>query len=234
MTTSLAGFNAAQVDPNFGGAGFFPKSDEKGHLVIIVADNGWKPAKSGEGQYLELMLKAQEGPIAGQEAPLRLNLQHVKPNAVSAAQAQLSAICHVVGVLTPGTTADLFNRPFRVVSELQDANKPDGYTQLANNGIRDVNGNKPGQAQSGPVSGQPAQPQQPQQPQQPSQPQQGGQPAFGAPQGGQAPQGVAGAAGPGWGSAPQGGGAVGGGQGWGQPQQGGQAPQGGAPGWAQG
>lgn len=229
MTTSLAGFNAGQVDPNFGGQSFFPKSDDKGHLVILVADNGWKPAKSGEGQYLELILKAQEGAIAGMEAPLRLNLQHAKPNAVAAAQAQLSAICHCVGVLTPSTTADLFNRPFRVVSELQDPAKPDGYTQLANNGIRDVNGNKPGAAQSGAVSPQPAQ----QAPAQPAQGGWGGQP--GPAQGQPAQGGIAGAAGPGWGNAQQGQAqqTAQGGPGWGAPAQGNAAP-GGAPGWAQG
>lgn len=231
MTTSLAGFNAGQVDPNFGGQSFFPKSDDKGHLVILVADNGWKPAKSGEGQYLELILKAQEGAIAGMEAPLRLNLQHAKPNAVAAAQAQLSAICHCVGVLTPSTTADLFNRPFRVVSELQDPAKPDGYTQLANNGIRDVNGNKPGAAQSGAVSPQPAQ-QAPVQPQQPAQPAQGGAPGWGGQpgpaQGQPAQGGVAGPTGPGWGAPAQAAQPAQGGPSWNGPAQGG------APGWAQG
>lgn len=254
MVTSLAGFDATTVDPNFGGGSFFPVSDQKGHLVIITADNGFKPAKSGQGNFLSLTIKAQEGSIAGQETELRLNLQHSSQGAVAAAQAQLSAICHVVGVPRPNTTADLFNRPFRVVSELQDSNKPDGYTQLANNGIRDVHGNKPGgQAQQGGASAQPPQMpagqppagnfQQPpqgqggfQQQQPPAgafqqQPPQGGQQAGGwGQQGGQPPQGQQGQ--PGWGQAgqqaapPQGQG----GGGWGQ----GQPAGGGAPGWAQG
>lgn len=214
--TSLQGFNAGQVDPNFGGAGFLPVSDERGWLVVLTQDNGFKPSKSGEGQYLELVIKGQEGQVAGVEGVLRLNLQHSKPNAVAAAQAQLSALCHVTGVLTPNTTADLFNKPFRVVSVLQDASKPEGYTQLADNGIRDVNGNKPGKAASGPTTAGPVAPQQPapaQQQQQPAQPAQGGgQPGWGQPPADQ--QGQQGGGAPSWGSSGP--------------------AQGGAPGWAQG
>lgn len=244
---TILNFDASTVDPNFGAAGFFPVSDDKGHLVMITADNGFKNMSTGKGQFLELELTAQEGALAGMKAPLRLNLMHESGGAVAAASSQLSAIGHVVGVLRIGTTADIMGKPFRVVSELQDRNKPDGYTQLAANGIRDTNGNKPGKSGQGPQTASPApqmtQPAAPQgggwqggqdQQTQPAQGQQGGQNW----QAGQAPQGAFGGQQPEQGQqaqnpqafqqqqAP----AQGGQPGW--SQQGGQGQ--GAPSWAQG
>lgn len=237
--TPLGGFDATQVDPNFTGGGFFPVSDAKGWLVQLIRDEGFKPSKSGEGQYLALVVAGIDGPVAGQEAIIRLNLQHTKQGAIAAAQAQLSALCHVTGVHKPGSTADLMGKPFRVVSVEQtqtEADKAAGktpFTQLADNGIRDANGNRPGQNASGaqqaaqqPTGQAPVNPAIQQQQQQPAQDPNAGQAAFG----GSAQQPAQGGGGaPGWGQQPaqQQGGAPG----WGQQQQQG---GGGAPGWAQG
>lgn len=236
-------FDATSVDPNFSGGGFFPVSDTKGWLCQMVRDDGFKPSRSGDGQYLSLVVVGLEGPVAGQEAVIRLNLQHTKQTAIAAATAQLSALCHVTGVLKAGTTADLMGKPFRVVSVEQaqtaadkEAGKP-AFTQLADNGIRDVDGNRPGQASGAqqvqsaapvnPAQQQQVQTQQPAfgagaaQQQDPNQGQQGGAPGWG----GGAPAAGQGAAAPGWGGAAQQGG---------QQQQGQQGGGGGAPGWAQG
>lgn len=161
-------FNFQNIDPDFGGGqGFLPVSDEKGWLVVLTGDNGWKPAPKG-GFYLELVGKGQDGPVAGHDFALRLNLQHTNVTAQQIAASQLSALGHVLGF--PGNipnTAAMFNKPFRLVSVKQNNNE---YTQLANNGIRDINGNVPGG--KGPQRSQPA-PQQP--PHIPGQEQQGQQ-----------------------------------------------------------
>lgn len=215
MQGTVLNFDATTVDPNYSpGEGFLPVSDERGWLVILNEDRGLKPASSGKGQYLELAGVCQEGPHAGKPFSMRFNIYHESPGTVTAAYAQLSAIGHCVGVLRIGTAADLFNKPFRVVSELQDPSKPDGYTQLARkNGIRDANGNPPnagngGQAQGGAPQTQP-QMNNPTQPQPQPQPQGGQMTAQGN-----------------W----QGQGQAGPNAGQNQPQQG----QGGAPNWAQG
>lgn len=176
-------FDFSQIDPNFSGGGFLPVSDEKGWLVVLTGSNGWKPARSGDGYYLELVGIGQEPAVANKEFYLRLNLQHTKPSAQMAAAAQLSALGHVLGLPGRiGMVSELFNKPFRVVSVKQDNSE---YTELARNGIRDVNGNPPGKGGSGPQMATPA-PQIPQQGQQPNGfPQQ--QQPFGAPGQGQQP-----------------------------------------------
>lgn len=240
-------FDASTVSPEFGGSSFFPVSDEKGWLVVIAGSNGFKTANSGKGQYLELILKGQEGPVAGQDATLRLNLMHENQTAVQAAYAQLSAIAHVTGVMRIGNVSDVFNRPFRVVSVEQkqtEADKAAGkaaYTQLADNGIRDQQGNRPGKGGQGPQVAQTA-PQMTQAPQmQQAQPPQGGgqaaAPQWGQQGGGQVQQQPAQQqtqAAPDWGQQQQqqGGQAVpqsGGAPAWGQPQGG----AGGQPAWTQ-
>lgn len=168
-------YDFSQVNPIFEGSSFLPVSPANGWLVILTEDHGWKPAKSGKGNFLELAGKGQEGPVAGQDFVLRFNLQHTEPKAVAAAAQELAALGTVLGLPGRiGNTAELLNKPFRVVSEQQkDGNgQPTQYTQLATNGIRDVNGNMAGKAGAGPQTAQPA-------PQAPPP----NQPAFGAPQG---------------------------------------------------
>jgi hypothetical protein len=144
---TVLNFDYSQIDPNWSGGAFLPVSDAKGWLVILTGDNGFKPTKSGEGYYLELVGIGQDQPVAGMEFVLRLNLQHNSQQAVTAANSQLSALGHVTGCNgVVRVTSDLFNKPFRIVSVKQ--NNGD-YTQLANNGILDANGNPPGKA-SGP------------------------------------------------------------------------------------
>lgn len=240
-------YDFSQVDPNFSGGSFLPVSDDKGWLVVLTGDNGFKPAQSGKGHYLELIGKGQDQAVAGQEFTIRLNLQHTEPKAVAAAAAQLAALGIVCGL--PGRITDaseLFNKPFRLVSVKQPNSD---YTQLADNGIRDVNGNKPQKLGSAPQTAQtaPVAPQQAPQQFAPQQAPQGGWQTGpgavgGAPQGG-APHGGVGfqptTAPPGTFGGPA--------QGGFQPQQApqqfnpqggpapfGGAPQGGQPSWVQG
>ena len=183
-------FDASTVAPETGeGGGFIPVSNDPRGTLVVVTDAGdgngnlMVANKAQTGAFMPLKLKVLEGPDAGKEGILRLNLQNDKHTTVSRAYAELSAICHCTGVMRINQSiAEIFNKPFRLVSELQDSNKPDGYTQLANGGIRDANGAKAGKAGQGPQVAQTAQQQPAQQFQQHTGP---------------------GAAGNGWGGAPQ-------------------------------
>ena len=158
---TLLNFDFTQVDPNFSGGSFLPVSDDKGWLVVLNGDNGFKQASSGQGYYLELVGKGQDAAVANMDFTLRLNLQHAKPQAVAAAYAQLAALGIVCGL--PGRVADtseLFNKPFRLVSVKQ---KDSEYTNLADNGIRFADGSKPARGGQGAQTAQPA-PQIPQAP----------------------------------------------------------------------
>lgn len=171
-------FDFTQINPVYEGGSFLPVSDAKGWLVVLTEDQGWKQAKNQNNWFLQLAGKCQEGPAMGQDFVLRFNLKNDNPKAVAAAAQELAALGHVTGLPGRiGNTAELFNRPFRVVSEQQkDAEgKPTAYTQLATNGIRDVNGNMAGKVGAGPQTAQPA-------PQIPAGQPQGGAP-FGAPAG---------------------------------------------------
>lgn len=192
-------FDFSQVNPIFEGGSFLPVSDAKGWLVILTKDDGWKQSQSKPNNwYLQLSGIAQEGAVAGQEFSLRLNLKNDNPKAVNAAAQELAALGTVLGLPGKiGNTAELFNRPFRVVSEQQMVDgKPTAYTQLATNGIRDVNGNMAGKAGAGPQQAAPA-PQIPGQPGGGFPPQGGAAPPFqqgpqgGAPFAQQPPQGQA-------------------------------------------
>jgi hypothetical protein len=175
-------FDFSQVNPIFEGGSFLPVSDAKGWLVILTEDQGWKQStKNQNNWYLQLAGKGQEGVVAGKDFVLRFNLKNDKPSAVNSASQELSALGTVLGLPGRiGNTAELFNKPFRLVSEQQvgDDGKPTAFTQLATNGIRDVNGNMAGKAGAGPQVAQPA-PQAPSQGQFPPQ----GQPAPFQPQG---------------------------------------------------
>lgn len=154
-------FDFSQVNPIFEGQSFLPVSPATGWLVVITKDNGFKQVQDKPNNwYLHLEGVGQEGPVTGKEFSLRLNLKNDNPKAVAAAAQELAAlsiVCGIQGVLQDA--AQLINRPFRVISEQQidkTTGQPTQYTQLATNGIRDVNGNMAGKAGAGPQTAQPA------------------------------------------------------------------------------
>ncbi len=102
----LRGFDANKVEPT---TPFEPIPAGK-YLVMITASE-MKPNKAGTGQYLELVFTIVEGEFKNRQLWARLNLVH--PNAVAAklAQAELSALCRAVGVMTPNDSVELHNLP---------------------------------------------------------------------------------------------------------------------------
>lgn len=103
---NLNGFNAENVDPIFG---FDPIP--AGDYLAVITDSGFKPTKSGSGQFLEVKFEVIEGQHKGRNLWARLNLDNPNETAVKIAQAELSAICRAVGVMQPKDSIELHNIP---------------------------------------------------------------------------------------------------------------------------
>lgn len=144
-------FDASTVNPISEAGGFLPVSDEKGHLVVITEwPNEPTANKNGKGHHVPITVKIIEGQLTGAEGIHRLNMYHEDEGPRRNAYQELSALVHVINGpnnLRIRHSSELLNKPFRMISVKQKPDDPENtYTQLARNGIRDRNGNKPGEA----------------------------------------------------------------------------------------
>lgn len=142
-------FSPASVD---GGAEQLPVSDHLGHPVVITSDelveakNSPKDAQgNAQNKFLALNLQVIDGPHKGAKGTYRLNILNASPQAAEIAAKQLSAICHAIGSFQVGNSAELYNKPFRVVVEQQADPK---YTQIK--GVLTLQGIDPGNPNAGP------------------------------------------------------------------------------------
>jgi hypothetical protein len=103
---NLNNFNANQVEPSSN-----LEALPAGKYLAVITESELKPTKSGSGSYLQLTFQVLEGEYKGRFLWSRLNLHNANPTAVKIAQAELSAICRAVGVLTPGDSVELHNLP---------------------------------------------------------------------------------------------------------------------------
>ncbi len=103
---NLNNFNANQVEPTSN-----LEAIPAGKYLAVITESELKPTKSGSGSYLQLTFQVLEGEYKGRFLWSRLNLHNANPTAVKIAQAELSAICRAVGVLTPGDSVELHNLP---------------------------------------------------------------------------------------------------------------------------
>ena len=103
---NLNNFNANQVEPSSN-----LEAIPAGKYLAVITESELKPTKSGSGSYLQLTFQILDGEYKGRFLWSRLNLQNANPTAVKIAQAELSAICRAVGVLTPGDSVELHNLP---------------------------------------------------------------------------------------------------------------------------
>ena len=128
MTTvssgNLAGFDATNVKPDVG----FDLLPE-GKYPCIITSSGFEDTKDHTGKMLKLVLEVVDGEHKGRKVFARLNLVNKNDQTVSIAQAQLSAICHAVGILKPKDSSELHNRPMLVTIKLK---RRDDNNELAN------------------------------------------------------------------------------------------------------
>jgi len=111
---NLQGFNAQEVEP----ATTFEPIPAAKYIAAITA-SAMKPTKSGGGNYLELTFQIIEGEFKGRILWGRLNLDNPNPVTVKIAQAELSAICRAVGVMTPRDSQELHNLPLQISVRLK-------------------------------------------------------------------------------------------------------------------
>jgi len=121
---NLYGFDANSVDPmnNL-------EPIPAGKYPAVIVESEMKPTKSGNGQYLQLTFEILEGPHKKRLLWARLNLDNPNPTAVQIAQAELSAICRAVGVLTPKDSTELHGLPLQIQVKCK---KRDDTQELSN------------------------------------------------------------------------------------------------------
>ena len=144
MSTAFE-FDANEYTPQTLKAGNLPVSDAKGHVVKIVRSEV-KPVKdSQDGSWLvELQLQVTEGPHAGAKGPYRLNVGNASESVRYIAHTQMSALCHVTGIMKISDLTQLHDKPFRAIVELQNLPEAQekGYTQVS--GVLHLDGSEPG------------------------------------------------------------------------------------------
>jgi Protein of unknown function (DUF669) len=115
---ALLNFDASQVAPEQSNITPVPA----GIYVAQVIDSDVKPLKSGNGDALNLTLRILEGAHVNRQVWASLNIRHSNPQAQGIAQAQLSALCHAVGVIkVNGDSTVLHNRPLRIRVKVREA-----------------------------------------------------------------------------------------------------------------
>lgn len=115
-------FNASAHQPTVSGPIRAPVP--KGIYQAIVMDSTIKATKAGDGQYIELMLQIIEGEHSGRRVWDRLNVSNPNKKAEDIALAQLQALCNAVGVPQLNDTAQLHDKPFALVLDI-DRKEPD-------------------------------------------------------------------------------------------------------------
>jgi hypothetical protein len=102
-------FDASQVEPSVA----YEAIPADKYLVEITASE-MKPTKSGNGTLLQLEYTVIEGEYKNRKIWDRLCIKHTNQQTVKIAMANLSAICHAVGVIKPQDSAELHHIPFHV------------------------------------------------------------------------------------------------------------------------
>ncbi len=106
---STINFNAETVDPSI------PfEAIPAGRYIAVITASEMKDTRSGSGRYLQLEFEICEGEYSGRKVWTRLNLENSNTEAVRIARADLSAICHAVGVLQPEDSVQLHNLPLQI------------------------------------------------------------------------------------------------------------------------
>lgn len=119
-------FDASQVDPSIP---FEILPADK--YVVEITKSELKPTKSGNGAFLELEYSVLEGKYQGHKVWDRLCLEHPTQKTVEIARANLSAICHAVGVMQLKDSTQLHHLPLVVtVKTKKNEEKNEFYNEI--------------------------------------------------------------------------------------------------------
>jgi hypothetical protein len=120
---NLNGFDARTVDPT---TDFEPIP--AGKYLAAITESEMKETKNGSGRYLQLTFSILEGEHKNRVLWARLNLDNPNATAVKIARAELSAICHAVGVMAPKDSVELHNLPLVITVKLKKRQDTDELT----------------------------------------------------------------------------------------------------------
>jgi hypothetical protein len=140
-------FNANDYDPSTGGQDVFETGEYNFHIVKSEVMS----TKDKNGTMLVFTAECLDPENAKKRLMIRLNVQNQNPQAVEIAFRDLSAICHVCGVLQMTDTQQLHGRPFKMRLEKGEYTKNDG-SKAPTTDIRaylDANGNPPSKGGAG-------------------------------------------------------------------------------------
>lgn len=138
-------FNANVVDPNT-----MPEPVPTGRYPVTITKSEEKEVNGKAGQYyLEFTNTIMDGEYKGRTVKMRLNHKNESEQARNIASGELSAICHVTGVMSFNATGELHNKPFMInvikVPNSQDPTRE--YNEVR--GVFDSAGNPPKKGQAG-------------------------------------------------------------------------------------
>ncbi len=98
-----------------------------GKYVAQVIDSEIVPTKSGTGTMLKLTLEVLEGQHANRKVWSRLNIANDNPDAERIGRAQLSALCHAVGVTKLSDSLELHDKPVLITVKVRHPKPGDTY-----------------------------------------------------------------------------------------------------------
>lgn len=113
-----------------------------GKWPFVISNTSIVPTKANDGGMFVVEFDTPQGRIS-----MRYNLWNNNPKAVEIAHGQLSALCHATGVFKvdyANEGAALRGAQGMIEVALQDADKPDAYTEVKR--VFDKSGNEPGKA----------------------------------------------------------------------------------------
>jgi len=133
------GFNAKNIAPA-APASFEPIP--AGDYPAFIIESDITPLHNGSGNGLKLTFEVLDGPHKGRKVWETLCIVHTNPKTQQIAQEQLSAICHVVGIMEPQDTAELHLKPMTINVAIRPAdgqykakNIIKGYKPLSGGGV---------------------------------------------------------------------------------------------------
>jgi hypothetical protein len=129
-------FNAAEVAPDAGRADPIPA----GWYIAAMEKSELKPTKDGTGSLLACTFGVLDGQYKGRKVFFNFNLRNANPQAQEIAYKQFSAVCHAIGHLMVGDTAELHNRPLKIRVKVRPA---DAQYEAANDITAFKNVNEP-------------------------------------------------------------------------------------------
>ncbi len=110
-----------------------------GKYLAQIIDSDVSMNSKGTGQVLKLTFEVLEGEYANRRLWARLNITHENADAERIGRAQLSALCHAIGVTQLKDTVDLHDKPVVVTVKIRkdktgqypDSNDVAGFSSVS-------------------------------------------------------------------------------------------------------